>query len=300
MKKHGRYDYSPIVERADYDWPDGKRLAVYFALNIEHFSFGEGLGHTPTNPGVQPDVRNYSWRDYGLRVGIWRVFDLFEEVGLPLCHLMNTSIYDYAPQIPARIRARGDEFIGHGRTNSEQQGDYDEAGEKALIEQATAAFRKHEGEGPGGWMGPWISESAHTPDLLREAGYRFIMDWSCDDQPVWMRTRAGRLLMIPYHIEINDSPAQLSRRHTADDFTRMVTAHFDEQLRQSARQPLVFSLALHTFVVGQPYRLAGLRDILHHMVNHADAGRIWFTRPRAIFDHVSALPPGTVPGDKGD
>ena len=74
LKKHNRYDYSPIIERPDYDWPDGKRLAVHFALNIEHFSFGEGLGHTPTNPGTQPDVRNYAWRDYGLRVGIWRVF----------------------------------------------------------------------------------------------------------------------------------------------------------------------------------------------------------------------------------
>ena len=78
LKKHGRYDYSPITERPDYDWPDGKRVAVYFGLNIEHFSFGEGLGHTPTNPGTQPDVRNYAWRDYGLRVGIWRVFDLFD------------------------------------------------------------------------------------------------------------------------------------------------------------------------------------------------------------------------------
>ena len=80
LKKHNRYDYSPITERPDYDWPDGKRLAVYFAMNIEHFSFGEGLGHTPTNPGTQPDVRNYAWRDYGLRVGIWRVFDLFDQM----------------------------------------------------------------------------------------------------------------------------------------------------------------------------------------------------------------------------
>ena len=213
-----------------------------------------------------------------------------------MCHLMNTSIYDYAPQIPAKIRERGDEFVGHGVTNSEEQGAYSETEEGALIARATEAFRDHEGDGPGGWMGPWISESAHTPDLLAENGYRYIMDWSADDQPFWMRTRAGKLLSIPYHIEINDSPAQLSRRHTADDFTRMVTAHFDEQMRQCDNQPLVFSLALHTFVVGQPYRLAGLRDILTHMVNHPDAGKIWFTRPRDIFGHVSSLPAGTVPG----
>ena len=299
IRQHDRYDYSPIPERPVYDWPDGKRLAVYFALNIEHFSFGEGLGHTPTNPGVQPDVRNFSWRDYGLRVGIWRIFELFEEFGLPMCHLMNTAIYDYAPQIPERIRARGDEFIGHGHTNSEQQGDYDDAGESALIASVTTAFRDHEGAGPAGWMGPWISESPTTPDLLEEHGYRIIMDWSCDDQPVWMRTRGGKLLMLPYHIEINDSPAQLSRRHTASQFTEMVCGHFDEQMRQSVKQPLVFSLAMHSFVVGQPYRLAGLTDSLAHITSHPDADRIWFTRPRDIYDHVAALPKGTVPGDGG-
>ena len=297
LKQHGRYDYSPITERADYDWPDGKRLAFYIGLNIEHFSFGEGLGHTPTNPGVQPDVRNFAWRDYGLRVGIWRVFDLLDELDLPASHLMNTSIYDYAPQIPARIRERGDEFVGHGITNSEQQGDYPEDEERALIQTATDTFRQNEGEGPGGWMGPWISESAHTPDLLKESGYRYIMDWSNDDQPTWMRTRAGRLLMLPYHIEINDSPAQLSRRHTASQFTEMVCAHFDEQIRLCEQQPLVFSLALHTFVVGQPYRLAGLRDILAHIRNHPEADKIWFTRPRDIYAHVASLPKGTVPGD---
>jgi len=296
LKKHNRYDYSPITERPDYDWPDGKRLAVYFALNIEHFSFGEGLGHTPTNPGTQPDVRNYAWRDYGLRVGIWRVFDLFDQFGLPMCHLMNTSIYDYAPQIPEKIRARGDEFVGHGVTNSEEQGGYPKDEEADLIARATEAFRTHEGDGPGGWMGPWISESAHTPDLLHANGYRYIMDWSADDQPFWMTTGTGPILSIPYHIEINDSPAQLSRRHTSDDFTRMVTAHFDEQMRQCDNQPLIFSLAMHTFVVGQPYRLAGLRDILTHIVNHPDAEKIWFCRPRDIYEHASGLPAGTVPG----
>ena len=296
LKTHNRYAYSPINERVDYDWPGGKRLAVYFALNIEHFSFGEGLGHTPTNPGTPPDVRNYSWRDYGLRVGIWRIFDLFDELELPACHLMNTSVYDYAPQIPARIRARNDEFIGHGRTNSEEQGGYSEDAERQLIEETTGAFRRHEGKGPGGWLAPWISESARTPDLLKEAGYRYLMDWSADDQPIWMATRAGPVLSIPYHIEINDSPAQLTRRHTADDFTRMVTSHFDEQIRQSAKQPLVFSLALHTFVAGQPYRLAGLRAILSHIVNHPAAGQVWFTRPGAIYDHIASLPKGIVPG----
>ena len=296
LKKHDRYLYSPITERIDYDWPEGKRLAVYFALNIEHFSFGEGLGHSPTVSGTQPDVRNYAWRDYGLRVGIWRIFELFDEFNLPLCHLLNTSIYDYAPQIPLKIRERGDEFVGHGRTNSEEQGKLDSDQEYTLIREATEAFKKNEGSGPKGWMGPWISESKDTPDFLKDNGYKYIMDWSADDQPFWMNTKDGPILSIPYHIEINDSPAQLTRRHTAEEFTGMVTQHFDEQLSQCVKQPLVFSLALHTFVVGQPYRLAGLRSILKHIINHPEVNKVWFCRPEEIYNHVTGLPAGVVPG----
>ena len=135
LPQHGRYDYSPIIERPDYSWPDGKRLAFFFAVNIEHFAFGEGRGHTPTSPGAEPDQRNYAWRDYGLRVGIWRIFDIIDELGIPACHLLNTTVFDHAPQIVEKCMARGDDFVGHGRTNSEAQGDYDEAGEAALIQE---------------------------------------------------------------------------------------------------------------------------------------------------------------------
>ena len=295
LPKHDRYGYSPIVERPDYSWPDGKRLAFYVALNVEHFAFGEGIGHTPTEPAPPPDARNYAWRDYGLRVGIWRIFDMLEALDLPACHLLNTAVYDHAPQIIERIRARGDEIVGHGRTNSERQADYDEAGEAALIREATETIRRQEGKPPGGWMGPWISESRTTPDLLKEAGYAFVMDWPCDDQPFWMNTRAGRILSVPYPVEINDSPAHLNRRHTAVDFCQMLTDQFDEMVELAEQKPLVMGVALHTFIVGQPFRLRRLRAAFDHIVNHPKAGSVWFTRPGEIAAHVTALPRGTVP-----
>lgn len=295
LPKHDRYGYSPIVERPDYSWPDGKRLAFYVALNVEHFAFGEGIGHTPTEPAPPPDARNYAWRDYGLRVGIWRIFDLLDELGLPACHLLNTAVYDHAPQILERIRKRGDEIVGHGRTNSERQADYGEEGEAALIREATETIRRHEGKPPGGWMGPWISESRTTPDLLKEAGYTFVMDWPCDDQPFWMNTRSGRILSVPYPVEINDSPAHLNRRHTAADFRQMLIDQFDEMVDLSEQKPLVMGLALHTFIVGQPFRLRQLRAALAHIAHHAKGEQVWFTRPGAIAAHVMALPEGTVP-----
>jgi hypothetical protein len=180
LPHHGRFDYSAIVERPDYSWPNGKRLAVHVATNLEHFAFGEGMGHTPTEPGPPPDHRNYAWRDYGLRVGIWRILDLLDDLQLPASHLTNSVVYDYAPQIMDRIRTRDDEIVGHGRTNSERQADFSEADEAVLIREATEVIKRHEGKSPRGWMSPWISESDVTADLLKENGYTYIMNWPCE------------------------------------------------------------------------------------------------------------------------
>lgn len=296
LPTHDRYDYSALPDRPDYAWPGGRRLALHIALNIEHFAFGEGIGHTPTEPGPPPDHRNYAWRDYGLRVGVWRILDLLDELQLPACHLVNTVVYDYAPRIMERVRGRGDEVVGHGRTNSERQADLDEAGEAALIREATETIARHEGTPPRGWMSPWISESAVTPDLLKEAGYGYMMNWPCDDQPFWMRTRAGPILQVPYPVEINDSPAHLNRRHTASDFAEMAIDQFDEMIRLAEDRPLVMGLALHTFIMGQPFRFKQLRRILEHVVSHKRRNRVWFARPGEIAEHCAALEPGIVPG----
>lgn len=296
MQHHGRYDYSPIIERPDFNWPDGKRLAFYLALNVENFSFGGALGHTPTSLGPPPDPRNYAWRDYGLRVGIWRIFDLADKLGLPMVHLVNSSIYENYPQIIARIKARGDEVVGHGRTNSERQADLNEAGEAELIREATDTLTKGNGVSPGGWMGPWISESAATPDLLKEAGYSYLLDWPADDQPFWMRTRSGPILSVPYPIEINDSPTMLSRMQSASDFRQMIVDQFEAMLRFSEQRPLVCGVSLHTFVVGQPFRFIQLEAALRHIVDHPLRDKVWFTKPGEIAAFSRTLPKGVIAG----
>jgi len=293
---HERYDYSPIVDRPDFSWPGGKRLAFYLALNVEHFEFGGKMGHTPTALGPPPDPRNYAWRDYGLRVGIWRIFDLAEELGLPLCHLINSTVSERYPQIVARIAQRGDEIVGHGRTNSERQADLDEAGEAALIKEATDTLARIHGAPPGGWMGPWISESLATPDLLKEAGYTYLLDWPADDQPFWMRTRSGPILSVPYPIEINDSPTMLSRMQSATDFGQMVIDQFETMLEYADERPLVCGVSLHTFVVGQPFRFAQLRKALKHIMAHPARDRVWFTKPGEIAAYAQSLPAGIIAG----
>ncbi|QKD42087.1 polysaccharide deacetylase family protein (plasmid) [Alicycliphilus denitrificans] len=295
IKHHDRYGYSPIHQRAPFEWPGGKRLAFYVALNIERFSFGEGLGHTPTALGPPPDTRNYGWRDYGLRVGIWRVFDLMDALGLPMCHLLNASVCEAMPQIPERIVQRGDEVVGHGYTNSERQSEMDEDTERRLIVDATETLQRHCGQRPLGWMGPWIAETPVTPDLLKEAGYTYVMDWPADDQPFWMRTRAGPLLSVPYPIEINDSPVMLSRHQPATDFHQMVIDQFEEMLELSQQQSLVFGISLHTFVAGQPFRLRQIRSALQHIMQHPRFVDVWVTTPGGIAAHAASLPAGTVP-----
>lgn len=287
LRTHDRYDYQAINDRVDFCWPEGKRLAVYIALNLEHFAFGEGLGAELIPSGPAPDVPNFAWREYGNRVGGWRLLDLFEQFALPSALLLNSSLLDHCPSLASAFLARGDEIVGHGRTNSECQSVLPEAGESALIAEATARIAAWSGERPRGWLSPWLAQSHVTPDLLKKAGYDYLLDWCHDDQPVWMRTRFGPILSVPYPQEINDIPAIAVRRASAAEFSDMIIDQFEEMLAQSTAQPLVMGIALHAYIVGQPFRLRHLRRALAHIA--ARRNDIWITTPGAIATHYSAL-----------
>lgn len=295
LKTHGRYDYSSLPNRAQYEWPNGTKLAVYVAMNIEAFSYGEGKGAAIAPPEQAMSHSIYSWRDYGNRIGFWRLMDMFDDLQIPVQHQINTAIYDECPDIPARIRSRNDEFLGHGYTNSEEQGGLSEQKEKDLIAECTATITKHEGKAPTGWMSPWLSNSETTMDLLQEAGYRYVMDWTMDDQPIWIKTRGGKILSMPYPVEANDNRGIVWYRYTSSEFTDMLIDNFDEMLEQTQRDghPLVCPISLHPFVVGRPYRIRQLRRALEHILKYKD--RIWLTRPGDICQHIENLPEGTVP-----
>jgi peptidoglycan/xylan/chitin deacetylase (PgdA/CDA1 family) len=303
LPTHGRYTYAGWPGRTPYAWPGGgrggARLAVYLGVNLEHFAFGEGLGAElapgpNSGAGRQPDVLNYAWRDYGNRVGAWRLLELMDELRFPATVLLNSAMYDYAPELVAAHRARGDEMAGHGRSNSERQSMLPEAEERTLIAESTAAIARHEGQAPRGWLSPWIAESTATPDLLAEAGYRYTLNWCADDAPVWMATRAGRLLAVPYPQEVNDIPAIVARKDSAESFAAMIVDDFHERLRQTQDGlPQVMGIALHPYIVGQPYRLRHLRRALAEIAQHRE--QVWITTAGAVFDHVQALPEGIIP-----
>ena len=290
IKHHHRYDYSPITERPVFNWPNGTSLAFYIGLNLEHFSFGEGLGaELAPGPRPQPDVLNYTWRDYGNRVGIWYLLELFNRLNLPVALLVNTSVYDYCPQVVTAFRQRQDEIVAHGYSNSIRQGALSKNDEKILIREVTQRVCQEEGKPPKGWLSPWISESLDTPDLLSTAGYEYVLDWAHDDQPTWLKTKRGNILSIPYSQEIDDIPAIVPNRLSASEFADMMIDHFDEMLEQSQLRPLVFGVALHPYIMGQPFRLKHLRRALTHIEHHRE--QLWITHPGVIAEYYRTLFP---------
>jgi peptidoglycan/xylan/chitin deacetylase (PgdA/CDA1 family) len=255
---------------------------------------GEPASETHTFKGQlaphthHPDVLNDSWREYGNRVGVWRLIDLFDALDLPASVLVNSSIYGHCPAVMESFRARGDQVVGHGRTNSERQGVLDELSQRALIQETTAVIEAFEGKRPAGWLGPWISESRVTPDLLAECGYSYLLDWCMDDQPVCLSTRSGgRILAVPYPQEVNDIPSIVARKDSAEQLADMIVDNFNEMLQQAVDRPLVMGIALHPYLVGQPYRLRHLRRALRHVANHRE--RISMTTAGAIASHVFTL-----------
>lgn len=283
---HGRYAYRPIVGRPDYDWPGGRRLAIYFGVNYEVFDFGGGLGPELAPAQTDPDVMNYAWRDYGNRVGAWRFFDLFDRLALRTTALLNADVLDRCPGLAEACRDRGDEIAAHGGTNATAQGSLAHPRETQMIADVTERLATL-GVRPTGWLGPWISESDATPDLLAENGYRYVLDWAHDDQPTRLATSHGGLLSIPYSQEINDLPAIIARKQEATTFAAMIRDGVEQLLSECDRRPLVLGIALHPYIMGQAHRVPALARVLTEL-RAANDPRIWWTTAGDIAAHVEA------------
>jgi allantoinase len=289
LASHGRFGYSGIPTRPKFAWPQEKRLAVYVAVNIEHFPFGVTCGvdlDRPTEPWSQ---RSWLWREYGNRIGGFRLIELFDELGLQVAVIANSANYEHCPELIATHRFRGDELIAHGRSNAERQIDMAIADERRMIREVTDYMAKADGIKPAGWLSPYLTPSLSTTDLLIEAGYAYTLDWGiCDEQPFWVNGEGGRILSVPYPIELNDQPAIVYRHNTAGDYAEMIVDNFDEMLARSVDAPLVCAISLHSFIVGQPFRVVRLRRALQHILKHRDD--IWLTLPKHVATYYGQLP----------
>jgi len=285
MTNPAGYPYTPLPARPAGSWPNGARLAVVVCVGVESYRFGDG--HTEdVLPGVPaPDLVNTAWRDYGNRVGAFRIFEVLRSLGIPPTVLLNTDVYDEAPAVLEAARRAGAEIVGHGRSNSDSLSQMTTDAERTYLTHVADRIRAHEGAAPGGWSSPWLSHTPATLNLLAETGYRYLLDLRLDDQPVWLTTKSGPLLAIPYNAEINDSSTMIGRQASAHEFADMIVDEFAELA--ATPHPLVMSIVLHSFITGVPFRLRAVRGALERI---AAAEGVWLTTPREIHRAVLNSP----------
>lgn len=274
--------YSALTARPEGRWPNGATVALWVAVGVESYRSDDGMTEDILPRGTAPDLANAAWRDYGNRVGAFRLFDRLSGVGIRPTVLLNTDVYDEAPEVIAAARLAGAEFVGHGKSNSDSLPALQASTEAVYVAEVRDRICAEEGRAPDGWSSPWLAHTPTSLTSLSEAGYRYLLDLRLDDQPVWLETGAGRLLSIPYATELNDSTTMVGRQMDPRSFAAALLDEAEE-LAQSA-QPVVMSVVLHSFISGQPWRI---RPLITALSEIAAMPGVWLTTPSEI--HAAVL-----------
>jgi allantoinase len=283
VRRADRYEDSFIFERKPFKWPGNKTLAVWIAPNVEiwHYDSPAGTGVSPNVRNIVPDVINYAWREYGMRVGLWRIADTLDAAGVKATVALNSAVAEAHPKALEEMKKRGWEFIGHGITNSENLAGLNLEKERELIQTVLKTIEQATGQRPRGWLGSGLAETYNTLDVLAEEGVIYCGDWNNDDQPYPMKVKKGKMFSIPYCMEINDIPLFIRKGYTGEQYFRSVVDQFDTLYADSAKQPRVMGIPLHPMIVGQPLRIKYLQRALAHIKKHE---RVWFATGSEIID----------------
>lgn len=281
-----RVDYSPIIDRPRLTWPNQARVAFWVAPNVEHYEYlPEYEGHRNPWPRMTyPDAREYSYRDYDNRVGFWRMLEVLDAYAIKCCVSLNMAVLEHYPEIAEAMVERDWDFMSHGIYNTRYLYGYSEDREREFYQDNIETLERHTGKQLKGMLGPAISGTANTPDLMAEAGLIYHTDWLHDDQPVPIQVKTGKLISVPYSIELNDSP--LFRTHfEGEDFVQICKDQFDQLYREGEDSGRVMCIALHPFVIGQPHRIGYLDEILRYIMSHEG---VWQTTADEIAEYYMA------------
>jgi allantoinase len=277
------YDYSPIAGRPGLAWPNGARVAFYVGVNIEHFEIDKpstsifaGTNH------LKPDALNHGWRDYGARVGFWRLIEALDIYGLRASALLNADVCRHYPEIIEAGKARDWAWLAHGKNNSILQADMTVEEERLYLAEIIGTITKATGRPVNGWMGPGLSETFETPKLLRELGLSYVLDWCADDQPFSLNVPG--LISVPYSVELNDIMLFTQHGLSGEAFYQVVVDQFDQLYRDSEQSGRVMALALHPFVVNQAFRHKYLEKALAYIAGHEG---VWLTTSDEIAAHYA-------------
>lgn len=289
-----RLSYSAISERSPLKLPGGKRMAVWVIVNIEEWDPRETMPRTvltpPAGGAPMPDIPNWAWHEYGNRVGFWRMLDVFDKHGIKAALAINgKAIATYEP-IARAAHSRGWEFIGHGFGQKNMQKVPDE---REDITKTRDAIRAYTGSNPRGWLGPGLTETWETPDILVEEGFDYVCDWVLDDEPVVLKTRTTPIVNIPYTQECNDVAMMLIQHHKASEYYDRAVDQFDQLYQDSANSARVMAFVVHPYIMGVPHRLKYFANIFDHIRKHDDVAFMtgaeihdWYLqqRPNALAD----------------
>lgn len=279
-----RAAYSPVVDRPPVRWPERRRLAVWVAPNLEHYELTPPRTSPDRDPWPRvphPDVQQYAYRDYGNRVGLWRFLDVCDELGVRCTVSLNLAVLDHFPEVAAAITERAWPIMCHGFYNTRYSYQLSEAEERAWLAEAVATVREHTGQELRGLLGPSISATVRTPDLMAEAGLTYHADWGHDDVPTPLTVRRGRLISMPYSFELNDVPL-FAAHHDGAYLVEIAKRQFDVLYREGAAGGRVMCLALHPYLMGQPHMIGHLREVLRYVSAHDD---VWMTTADEIAAH---------------
>lgn len=294
-QEHGRFPYSAIVDRPPLHWPNGARVAVWVIPNIEHFLFDRpGPAIVPAATSLLPDVLNYSWRDYGVRIGIWRLMEIMEKHGIKGTAAVNADAARHYPRILEAGRMLEWEWMGHGINNNSMINGQSEEEERQLLKTVLDTIERSTGTKPHGWLSPGLSETHHTLDLLAEAGIEYVANWVNDEQPYEMRVKGGSVLSLPYSSEINDYIAFIERGQDGETFAQTIRDQFDVLYEDGAATGRVMAIALHPFLTGHPHRAKHFDEALAHISSRRD---VWLATGSEIADWYKNHHPRTVAAD---
>jgi len=277
-RRYGPFPYTPINRRPKLRWPTGARVAVWVCPNLEVFALNEPI---PTGSGKVPDVPAWSLRDYGARVGVFRIMEVLTKRGIRATASLNSEVCDAYPQIVEDAVALGWEFLGHGQSNTRRLSDIPPETERRVIRDSLARVASATGRRPRGWLGSGMMETWSSLEYFADEGIEYVCDWNNDDQPYLMDIGGRRMVALPYSMEINDLPAMVHQGRSSDEFEKMMRRQFDTLYREGAESGRVMAIPVHPYVIGFPHRIWALESALDYI---RDRDAVWFATAGEIVD----------------
>jgi peptidoglycan/xylan/chitin deacetylase (PgdA/CDA1 family) len=261
-----RLRYSAIVDRPPLGLPGGARVIVWPVVNVEVWDIGRPMPRQvlppPTGATQLPDVPHWGWHEYGMRVGFWRMKALLDELKIVPSLSINARVCLDYPRVARAARDAGWEFMGHSYDQRPIHLEPDQAG---MIRRSVKVLREFSGRRTVGWMGPGLTETVDTPELLAAAGIKYLADWVVDDEPCTIRTRGGTLVTLPYTLELNDIAMMVVQHHPAAEFVSRCMDTFECLYREGRQRPKVMAIALHPYISGVPHRIKYLETVLKRL-----------------------------------